>query len=98
MKLPGLRVELLLAILIADDVYTNNGHGLVITSLLDGIHSRESLHHAGSAADLRTTAANISKNIIAAIAASIRKELMADYDVLVERDHIHLEFQPRRPE
>ena len=95
-KATGLRPELLLAINVADEVYNNHGWELTITSLLDGAHSLTSLHYTGCAADLRTTAANIPKSTIDAIAADIRKALTVDYDVIVEPDHIHLEFQPRR--
>ncbi len=97
-KPTGLRPEILLAMIIADGVYQKHGHDLVITSLLDGAHSVTSLHYAGCAADLRTIAANIPGSTIDAIAADIRKALSGDYDVIVEPDHIHLEFQPRRPE
>ncbi len=97
-KATGFRAEMLLALIIADGVYQKHGHGLVITSLLDGAHAKTSLHYAGCAADLRTIAANIPKSTIDAIAADIRKALTVDYDVIIEPDHIHLGFQPRRPE
>lgn len=96
-KVTGLRPEMLLALVVASDVYQRHDHDLTITSLLDGAHSRTSLHYAGCAADLRTVAANIPKSTIDSIAADIRKALTGDYDVVVERDHLHLEFQPRRP-
>ena len=95
-KATGLRPEMLLALMVADGVYSSHGYGLVITSLLDGAHSLTSLHYTGCAADCRTTAANSPKSTIDAIAADIRKALTVDYDVIVEPDHIHLEFQPRR--
>lgn len=94
----GLRPELLLAILIAERVYQKHGHTLTVTSLLDGRHSKTSLHYAGQAADFRTTAANIPNSTIDAIVTDLRKALTVDYDVVKEADHIHLEFQPRRPE
>ncbi len=97
-KATGLRPEMLLAVFIADKVYTKHDYELTITSLLDGAHSKTSLHYAGCAADLRITAAHIPNSTIDAIAADIRKALTVDYDVIVEPDHIHLEFQPRRPE
>lgn len=92
----GLRVEMLLALTIASQIYQKHGHDLVITSLLDGRHSKTSLHYAGCAADLRTTAAGMATRTIDAIASDIKKALTVDYDVIVEPDHLHLEFQPRR--
>jgi len=97
-KVTGLRPEMLLALMAASAVYRKHDHELVVTSLLDGAHAKTSLHYAGCAADLRTTAAHIPPSTIDAIAAEIRMALTADYDVIVERDHIHLEFQPRRPD
>jgi hypothetical protein len=96
-RITGLRPEMLLALVTANDVYRSHDRDLVVTSLLDGAHSRTSLHYSGCAADLRTTAAHIPRSTVEAIAADIRKALTADYDVIVEPDHIHLEFQPRRP-
>lgn len=92
----GLRPELLLALTIADRIYQNHGHDLVVTSLLDGRHSWTSLHYSGCAADLRTTAAGLAASTIEAIASDIKRSLTVDYDVVVEVDHLHVEFQPRR--
>ena len=96
LKVTGLRPEILLALVVANGVYASHGYDAVVTSLLDGLHSQTSLHYAGCAADLRTTAAQIPGSTIDVIASDIRKALTADYDVVVEADHIHLEFQPRR--
>jgi hypothetical protein len=96
-KATGLRPEMLLALVAAQEVYRKHDHGLVATSTLDGAHSITSLNYAGCAADLRTTAAHILGSTVDAIAADITKALTDDYDVIVEPDHIQLEFQPRRP-
>ena len=96
-KITGIRPEILLALTIANDVYKKHGHNLVVTSLLDGVHSKNSLHYAGCAADLRTMAAHIPKSTIAAISEEIRRALTSDFDLVVEPDHLHLEFQPARP-
>ena len=91
----SIKPELLLALIVADGVYTKHGQELVVTSLNDGKHSKTSLHYCGFGADLRTryfknqaAKANVTK--------AIRLRLGIDYDVIVEKDHIHIEFQPRR--
>ena len=68
---------------------------LVVTSCNDGHHSLTSLHYSGNAVDLRTR--NLPDNITGHIVRDeIKKNLNIDYDVVLESDHIHLEYQPRR--
>lgn len=91
-KVTGLRPELLLALMVAKDVWQAEGQELVITSVIDGKHSATSLHYAGQAADLRIWGlADPAKT-----AALLNESLGEDYDVLAEGDHIHVEWQPRR--
>lgn len=93
-KVTGLRPELLLAVMVANGVYRQNGHEMTITSLLDGRHSKTSLHYTGCAVDLRIR--DLAPSTIEVISDEIRHRLTSDYDVLREPDHIHIEFQPRR--
>ena len=87
--------ELIIALVIADFVWKSHGQDLVITSLNDSKHSRTSLHYSGQAADLR------SRYFTAEEKRSVATDLEAalghshDYDVVVENDHIHLEWQPK---
>ena len=100
---PGdLRPQLLLALIVADQVYAKHGcEECVITSLNDGGHSVTSLHYAGAAADLRVrdlVAAQIDPD---AVAMEISQRLNIHYDVIYEghgtpNAHIHVEYQPRR--
>ena len=89
----GLRPEILLAINIAEQCYNNNGEELVITSAIDGKHSDNSLHYAGYAVDFRLPA---KTQIAASLADAIRDKLGMDFDVILEKDHIHCEFQPKK--
>lgn len=93
----GLRPELLFAIMVAKEVYLNQGYDLVITSLNDAEHSETSLHYSGCAVDLRTTVINPNEDWDR-IARQIKRRLNKHYDVINEWNHIHLEFQPRQPE
>ena len=92
----GLMPQLLLALMVADQVWADNGQELVVTSLNDSKHSRTSLHYAGCAADLRTR--YFDPDQVETIAELLREALgnCPDYDVVVESDHIHLEWQPKR--
>jgi hypothetical protein len=66
-----------------------------ITSANDSIHHPESLHYKNQAYDIRIW------NIIGSVSAGARAwaermqvALGDDYDVLLERDHIHIEWDP----
>lgn len=88
----GVRAEVVLALMVAKDVFAQHGQAaaFVITSIMEGVHSRASIHYIGGAADLRRP------NIKAAeIVADLQQKLGDDYDVILESDHLHLEFQPK---
>ena len=88
----GIRTELLLGLIIASDVYKKLGEDLVVTAVVDGKHRSGSLHYVGLGADLRTRFfKDNGKN-----AAKLLKVALGDeYDVVVEKDHIHMEYQPK---
>ena len=65
----------------------------IFTSITDGEHSPNSLHHKGQAFDLRTR--NLSKERVVALARRMRARLGKEYDVVIERTHIHCEFDPK---
>lgn len=94
-KLAGLQPQILLAAVVASEVYSEHGVQLcVITSANDGNHSHTSLHYSGNAIDLRTR--NLPPGAAPEIAKIIKERLGRDFDVLFEGDHIHIEYQPRR--
>ena len=65
-----------------------------ITSGIDGVHSLNSLHYALRAADVRTR--NFpTRSAIESFAAALRVELGRAYDVVIEKDHLHVEFDPK---
>ncbi|KKL05866.1 hypothetical protein LCGC14_2601760 [marine sediment metagenome] len=94
-KISGIRAELILALLVAEGVYDKYDTDLVVTSVNDGRHSYTSLHYSGSAADIRTRELPEADSI-QAVAEEIRQDLSDEYDVIVESDHIHIEYQPKR--
>ena len=50
----GLHVAMLEPIKIANSYMENNGKYLVVTSAMDGVHEKGSLHYMGRALDFRT--------------------------------------------
>ncbi len=94
-KISGIRPELIMAILVAEGVYQKYNTDLVVTSVNDGRHSFTSLHYSGSAVDIRTRELPEADSI-QAVGEEIRQALSNEYDVVVELDHIHIEYQPKR--
>ena len=92
-KLVGIKPELVLGLYIADSVYRTYQTEMVITSVVDGVHKRKSQHYAGYAADLRIWGFN--RDLLQEVAIEIQKALGEDYDVVVEVDHLHLEYDPK---
>jgi len=89
----GLRIEMRPALIFADQIWREHGQELVITGALDGTHSAGSLHYYGYALDLRTrffTAAQVK-----IVAAELKHKLGTNYDVIIEGDHIHVEYDDK---
>ena len=93
-KLLGIRPELLIAIQIAEGIYTEHGQELVITSVCDGKHSFTSLHYSGNAVDFRTR--YFDEQTILNVALALQTSLTKDFDVVIEPTHLHIEYQPRK--
>ena len=69
------------------------GRDCIITSARDGKHSTNSLHYVGKALDMRTR--DLTDAQIQALAGELREWLGPDFDVVVERTHIHVEYDPK---
>jgi hypothetical protein len=89
----GVGTEIVLALIIAERLYAEKGKDCIVTSVIDGHHSRTSLHYTGDAVDLRTFILDQSEQ--KDIASRLKEALGIDYDVVLERDHLHIEYQPR---
>ncbi len=93
-RITGMRPEILLAAVAAMEVYKAAGHDLMITACVDGKHMTGSLHYAGAAIDIRTR--DLPPADVPKVLAQIKTCLGDDFDVLIEVDHIHIEFQPKQ--
>lgn len=93
--LRGIKPQMAIAYTIACGVYAKHGSiGMcVITSASDGVHGPNSLHYKGLALDLRT------RNLIPAMVPLIHRDLKLalgdQFDVVLEDDHFHCEFDPK---
>jgi len=93
-RITGMRPEILLAAVAAMEVYKAAGHDLTITACVDGRHTTGSLHYAGAAIDIRTR--DLPPADVPKLMAQIKECVGGDFDVLLETDHIHIEFQPKQ--
>ena len=89
-KANGIKPEILLAIQIADGIWSRAGQELVITSITDGTHSKKSRHYIGMAADFRTR--YFSDVGVKAVEFDLKESLGPEYYVLVHSTHIHVQF------
>ena len=84
---------MMLAAFVAHAVMDAMGMDCVITSATDSTHGRAGLHYVGYAIDLRIR--DMSARDINASISSIMEALGPEFDVLLETNHIHIEFQPK---
>ena len=87
------KLELIDGLLTCAEVYYDLGYVLVITSLADGTHMKGSLHYEGLAADLRTSM--VPRERLPSLVAALRRKLPRYWDVILEKDHIHVEYDTR---
>ena len=72
-----------------EKIYSNYRQELVITSTYEGVHSASSLHYSNDAIDCR-----LPTNNLVEIVREIKSTLGKDYDVVIEVDHLHIEYDP----
>jgi hypothetical protein len=92
-RLEGLAPEMSVALIAAERVYAEKGLDCVITSAVRP-GEKNLLHAKGRAVDIRisniaTRAATIELH------KRLRAALTTQFDVVLERDHIHIEFDPK---
>jgi len=86
----GLDIRMRPALIAADKIWKDLGQELVVTSALDGTHSAGSLHYYGRALDFRTR--DFTDNEEKSAANRLRREVGEDFDVVLEKSHIHCEY------
>lgn len=94
--LRGLVPQMAVAYAIAQEIYRDRGQRCTITAGADGRHGPNSLHSRDGlcrAIDLRTRVLEDPS----AVADELRAALGSQFDVVLEPDHIHVEFDPKAP-
>ena len=87
-RLHGVRPETVVAMMVVSSLL---GDRFVVTSAIEGKHSRKSKHYTGCAFDVRTHNLDnplSTRNALAGLLGS-------DFDVILESDHIHIEWDPK---
>jgi hypothetical protein len=89
----GAKAPILRAMALAEPIMETWGE-FVVTSVNDGKHRQGSLHYEGLAFDIRTWALKTAADKEHAL-RELKRALGPDYDVILEADHIHIEFDPK---
>jgi len=72
-------------------VYKKFNVECVMTEGSGGTHGKNSLHYVGNAIDLRTR--DFKEGEVELMVKVLRDKLNEQYDVVIESDHVHVEFQ-----
>lgn len=86
----GTKPELIIGYMITVFAYHDAGEKFVLTGGREGKHTLTSLHNSGNAFDCR-----LPKKDAQGLRDEIKRRTGIDFDVVLERDHIHVEYQPR---
>lgn len=91
-KVKGVQLEMVAIWPAVAAAYASFDRECIITSVMDGEH-KEIVHYLGFATDFRTR--NVPQGWWDKLVDRIRENLTDEYDVVLEKDHIHVEFDPR---
>lgn len=89
-RIEGMTPEILLAVVVAHELFREQAQTVTVTSCTDGRHKDGSKHYTGRAVDLRLPTAG-KERIVEQLAVRLSNE----YDVVLEGDHIHVEYDPK---
>ena len=98
-KLNGIKPETVVAMTVANEVFALHKLDCKISSVVEGKHSRTSLHYPGFAFDISCDDI-FSSEEANSIRFAIDARLTNEYDVVLtwtdsDNDHFHIEFQPK---
>ena len=93
-RIAGMRPEILLAAVAAERCTKKRGTTSRSRPAWTATHMAGSLHYAGAAIDVRTR--DIALADVQKLIARIKTCLGDDFDVMLEVDHVHIEFQQKQ--
>ncbi len=88
----GLRPEMVAAMNVVASIYQERNLDCVVTSAVDGQHGRNSCHFKGCGLDFRTR--NVHPSARNGLTEAIKSALGNEFDVVLEKDHLHVEWDP----
>lgn len=91
-RVAGLRPEIIIALMVASEIYHTYDLTCELTCGTDSKHKEGSLHYVGLAIDIALPPANVKDKIF----SELRMNLEDEFDVVLEGNHIHIEFQPKK--
>lgn len=91
-RLTGITPQIVLAMFVTAEIYQRYGQELVITSVNDSKHKAGSKHYEGNGFDCRTSYFTLSSQ--KTIIEKLKERLDESYDIVLEKDHIHIEYDP----
>lgn len=102
-NIEGVKPECILGIICVNSYFEKQKIDLWITSVKDGKHGENSLHYGGYAFDARIrnldgydrTISSEDKHLAILYAKDLKTLFGALFDVVVEGDHIHVEYDPK---
>ena len=90
----SLKPQIVLALIVVDQVMKGCGQEAVITSINDARHGENSLHYDGGAVDIRSRTFSNPESVLGLCRLALGNS--KDFDMILESDHFHLEYQPKR--
>jgi hypothetical protein len=90
----GMRAPLIRVLPIISSVFEIHNYYCMLTEGTGGKHMKGSLHYKGLAGDFRTRHI-VNENEIDDIVEMLKEALGNDYDVIKEKTHIHIEYDPK---
>lgn len=88
----GLSPAMALGCLVVAGVYEELNLDCVITSCCDGKHGHHSHHYKGMAIDFRTR--HVPEWQLPKLVRLLKESLEEQFQVVLEKDHIHIEYDP----
>lgn len=92
----GIKPETVMGILFAESIWKTSlvtNDPMIITSITDGEHMKGSLHYNGYAFDVRTKFLTTAQKKI--FFDALKNLVDLDFDIVWEKSHIHIEYDPK---
>jgi hypothetical protein len=98
-RIQGARPELGFLNLVLLGILAKHDAVMIITHVIDGVHSRASIHYSGCAEDA-VFASTLDMTVKQQIFDELKASVGQDFDVIFEEpgkpnEHIHAEYQPK---